>query len=287
MKENYKNDNNFYKKKIYKRNNLTKNIFNKISPKKTKDSFRIINTSPSLSIKRRKNNSLNRYNLCKSKSQKFDYIKYLSNLNSKKIIFVNKKKEYINSLNLKNILNQNKTLNSSPKDFITLYNNKESNKIVVHKKDELKTSSKKNKKTNNEKNKKNSWQINDLAIKNSLKNYRSFIETEYNTFIPNLIIKKMFFNKINNEKNQNNSSNKCSPLKKLSISSKNNQKISKNGENIEKIKTNYKKQIEIKNPITNSTNKLIKKNEKELKLKNSAKIVTKSEMLNNFHYFNS
>ena len=63
---------------------MAKNFFNKIYPKKIKESFKIINTSPSLSLKRRKNNSFNRNNIYRSKSQKYDYIKYLSKLNSKK-----------------------------------------------------------------------------------------------------------------------------------------------------------------------------------------------------------
>ena len=269
--------NNAYKKRIHKRNNLSK-FFHKIYPKKTKESNRILNTSPSLSIKRRKNNSLKRNNICKSQSQKFDYIKFLSNLDTKKIIFVNKKKENINSLKANNALNQNNTLSSSHKDFISLFNKKASNKILVHKKEKI--NPQKNKKINLTKNKTNFLQINNLDIKNSLKNYRSFIETEYNTFIPNLIIKKLFFNKINNENNRNNSSSKCSSLKKHNISSKNNQKIFSNGgENIEKRKINCKKLIEIKTPITNSSNKVIKTKEKPSKFEKSKKIVPKSEIL--------
>ena len=271
------------KRKVNKRNNLTLNFLNKINSNKNNDYVKL-NTTSSLNIKRSRNNSRNRNsnNFSRSRSQRYCIKKHFSNSNLNKIIFVNKKTENNNSTCDKKNTN-NKNSFTSYKDYNTLNSIQTINKICVNKKESLAKSIKKENKINTPKNKSylNIQQINNLVKKKSLNHYKSFIETEYNTLLPKLILKKMFFNKIKNEKISNKASNKnkYSSLKKHNISSKNNQNTCSSIDSNTKIKPNYHKYIEIKIPKTYPIKKSAYENKKISTQYNSLmKIVPKTEI---------
>ena len=210
--------------KIYKRNNLSLNITNETKFYKTNEFIKIKISSSN--IKKNINVSRNIYNnICRSQRQRHCLKNDFSNINLKKIIFVNKKKEN-NNINEKNHVKHNNTLNLSYKDLSSININNPMNKIFVNKKENLSKTIKKKINKKNNASKLDIEKINNLEVKNSLNDYKKLLETEYNTFIPRTIIKKMFFNKLNCESKSNNEHKKYSPIKKRDISIKNNQNAS-------------------------------------------------------------
>ena len=249
--------------KIYKRNNLSLNITNETKFYKTNEFIKIKISSSN--IKKNINVSRNIYNnICRSQRQRHCLKNDFSNINLKKIIFVNKKKEN-NNINEKNHVKHNNTLNLSYKDLSSININNPMNKIFVNKKENLSKTIKKKINKKNNASKLDIEKINNLEVKNSLNDYKKLLETEYNTFIPRTIIKKMFFNKLNCESKSNNEHKKYSPIKKRDISIKNNQNACSNGgANITKTNSNNNKKLEIKIPRTCSINKDTYKNIKAL-----------------------
>ena len=250
--------------KIRKHNNLTINGTYEFHSQRENEYVKI-KIFPTLIINQNEKNSRNNRidNFGRSQSQIYFLKNDFSKLYSKQLIFVNKKENNNASKDKKNENKEN--ILSSSYTKINTFNGKNAfNKIFVNKKDNLKTM-KKEKKINYPKNIKkiNIEEINNLGLKNSLNNYKNILEKEYNTFIPKLVIKKMFFNKLKCEKN--NINNKHSSLKIHNISTKNNQNTcSSSNANISKLNSNYKKNNEIKIPKTCSVNKNIYKNKRAL-----------------------
>ena len=290
--KNNKNNNNIDKRKYSKRrinhrNNITLNFGSKTNyyekKEKEKEYFKINSSS---SLKQRTNNFTRnkKNNADRSQSQKYCLKKNFSNW--KKMIYVNKKTENNNSKSDKKNINKANSFKSFYKDFKALnYNksNKTLNKIIVHKKDNLTKRLKSEKKLNAAKTKSylDIMEIYNNSIKKSLNHYKSFVESDYNAFIPKTIIKKMFFNKIKNEKIKKNINNKNSSLKKHNISSKNNQNtyssINSNNTKIKDYHNKYNKLIEIKIPRTSPNKNEINKNHRTLTEYNNLIISPKTE----------
>ena len=128
-------------------------------------------------------------------------------------------------------------------------------KGTLKKEKKVKTEKKINK--NRNKNSINFLEIHNLEINHSLNNYRSFVDSDYNSFIPKLIIKKMFYKK------ENKKYNKTPHLKYNEISSKNIKNVNASSNrkvNIKKDNSNYKKHLEIDIPIACSLKKNLYKN---------------------------
>ena len=218
-------DNNIYSKNKNKKiNNLSLNFMNKFNSNKSNIFYNKISSSPILKLNIMKKSSRNRYDdIGRSKSYRHCVQRDNLSFNSKKIIFVNRKKEMTNSIIDSKTSKQN-TLTTSFKNYNSSNSNKEFNKITVNKKDYLTKSIKKEKTIDIVKNNNNSIDLDTCRhdFKNYLNQYKSFIENEYKTFIPKLIMKKMFFNKLKCEKIIN--SKKINPdylfIKKHNISSK-------------------------------------------------------------------
>ena len=218
-------DNNIYSKNKNKKiNNLSLNFINKFNSNKSNIFYNKISSSPILKLNIMKKSSRNRYDdIGRSKSYRHCVQRDNLSFNSKKIIFVNRKKEMTNSIIDSKTSKQN-TLTTSFKNYNSSNSNKEFNKITVNKKDYLTKSIKKEKTIDIVKNNNNSIDLDTCRhdFKNYLNQYKSFIENEYKTFIPKLIMKKMFFNKLKCEKIIN--SKKINPdylfIKKHNISSK-------------------------------------------------------------------
>ena len=258
------------KNNIYNANNLTfSNISNRIDTNKTKDNdYSSIKAAQIFIMQKNRKNTRNRKdNIGRSQSQREGFKKDLSHLNPKKLIFVNKKKEYRNSSSDKKYSRQNITLNSPYKESISSNGNNTLNKIFVNKKETLLKNIKLEKNINKPKNlnKIKIEEINNLNKNKSLNNYKNYIENEYNTFIPKLIIKKMFFNKLNNEKKCNKANDRNPLLKKHNISSRKNQNTySPSNSNTSKINRHLKKLTDSRIPMTCSINKYIFKNKRAL-----------------------
>ena len=262
-KNNVVTDQNLTQRKINHRNNLTLSIINKTNFKKEKEKDNnkrclssFLNTKRKNIVKNKKEKS--------ERSQSHNLKNCFSNIYWKKIIIVNKKPEKKYS---KSVQKYNIKKNSFSSSYKTL------NKIIVNKKENLTQKIKNNKKLNTTKNKN--------SIKKNLTHYKSFIENEYKAFIPKTIIKKMFFDKIKNDKIKKiDNKNKCTPLKKRNISSKNSQisYSSSNSKNINK-KDNFNKIIEINDPLTTPKIKgIILKNQRSLTEFNKLIIPPKTEV---------
>ena len=257
-----KDNKNIFKRKIKTKNNLILNVINKIKYNKANENIQT-NTSPSLNKKRNRNISRNANNNDnRSLSQRYHIKNFFSDFNPKKIIFVKTKK--LN--NSQKFRKQKFETNSSYKESSTLNSNKTSNKIIVNKNEKLIKSIKTEKKVKHSKNITNLKIINNnnFGVKNSLKNSKSFVETEYNTFIPKMIIKKRFLNGLNNEKKLNKKSNKYEQKKNYSISKNQNTCSSSINSKATKNVTNYIKLSGIKIQNTCSKNKVIYKNKRLL-----------------------
>ena len=281
----------YSKRRINHRNNITLNFesktnYNERKEKEKEKEKKYYKINSSSSLKERTNNFTRnkKNNADRSQSQRYCLKKNFSNW--KKMIYVNKKTENNNSKSDKKDINKTNSFKSFYKDFKALnYNksNKTLNKIIVHKKDNLTKRLKSEKKLNTAKTKSylDVMEIYNNSIKKSLNHYKSFVESDYNAFIPKTIIKKMFFNKIKNEKIKKNINNKNSSLKKHNISSKNNQNTysSSNSNNI-KIKDYHNKcnkLIEIKIPRTSPNKNEIYKNHRTLTEYNNLIISPKTE----------
>ena len=247
------NDNkNIFKRNMKKKNNLILNIINKIKLNQENENIKI-NKSPSLNIKRNRNISRNvKNNNIRSLSQRYHIKNFYSDFKIKKIIFVNKK----NLHNSHKFIKQKIATNSSCKDSSTLNSNNISNKIIVNKNEALTKSLKSEKKVKHSKNLTNLNIINNNFGVKYLKNSKSFVETEYSSFIPKMIIKKMFLNEINNEKKMN----KYVPIQKSIISKNQNTCSSSINSKATNNVINYKKLSGIKIQNTFSKNKVIYKN---------------------------
>ena len=261
---------NVSKGKMRNKDNLILN--NKIKPNEENENF---NTSPSLSAKRNRIISRNLNSNDSGSLSQRNYMKSdFSSSNSKKMIYVNKKQ--LNKS--QKFLKQKITVNSLYRENNTLNNNKTSNKIIVNKNETLRKGIKTDKKINHSKNLTNLNIIdyNSLGIKN-YNNCKSFVETEFNAFIPKMIIKKMFLNRLNNEKKMNKKSNQYSSMKKHNISKNQNTYSSINSNNPKVVK-NYNKLSEIKIPSICSVNKIIYKNKRVLTEFNKVKNISKRKI---------
>ena len=283
-------DKNTCKNKKIKKNYISLNL-NKFNSNKTNEYYCKISTTPTSKLNNIRNNSRNKNdNIYKSQSHRHRTDVKSLNLTPKKIIFVNKKLT-TNSINDKKYTEQNTNrISASTNNFNTLNSNKDSNIIVVHKKDFLTKSVKKENRVNTPKytNASKELDTNRLDCKRHLNRYKSFIGIDYNTFIPKIIMKKMFLNKLKNEKIVINK--KLNPkylsIKKHNISSKKHQNTcSTTNTNNTRTNTNFKNKKKIINtindkPFVNSKDKNFNKNKNKralTEINNLIKINQKNE----------
>ena len=200
-----------------KRINLSTNINNKKKFKETKE-YSIIYTSPSVKIKDSfKNTNKTRNNSCNNSISQIKELYLKRNfsfiIENQKFIFVNKIKGKNNSIYSKKFGQLMNIINSS----INNDNNNNTKKISVNKIDNLSRKDIKKLKASNTKPKLNIININNLKENSCLNNYNYSVKTEYDKLIPRNIIKRMIYNKINDE-----TTNKLfSPIKRQNISTKN------------------------------------------------------------------
>ena len=216
---NFSNENSSQTKN--KKSSLSINISQNNNLSKTRE-YSMIYASPSLNFRNsvkynrnKRNRSNNQISLSHSKSNN---LKRNYSLKYKKLIFVNKRRE---SNNIKFDKKHEKLINNTNKSFNILNT---SNKISVNKIDILRKSAKYEQKLTTPKNKRkiSVLNLNNIGPKVSLiKCKPSYLETEYNNFIPKSIIRKMFYNNFKNGGLTKNIINKKSPMKQ-NFSSKNN-----------------------------------------------------------------
>jgi len=282
-------DKNTFKMRKRKNNCISLNL-NKFNSDKTNEYYYKISTTPTSKLNNIiRNNSRNKNNnIYNSQSHSHRTEVKSLNLTPKKIIFVNKKLR-ANSIKDKKYTEQNTNrISASTNNFNTLNSNKNSNIIIVNKKDFLTKSGKKENHINTEKysNISNELDTNCLDGKNNLNQYKSFIRTDYNTFIPKIIMKKMILNKLKTEKIIINKklNSKYLSIKKHNISSKKHLNTCYTT-NINNTRTNTlfkdkKKNININidKHFVNSKDKKFNKNKKALsEINNLIKINLKNE----------